>query len=277
MFCTKCGKENIDGTKFCVGCGSPLGAPAAPVAPVEAPAPVAPVAPVVAPASAPQEPKKKTGLIIGIVAAVVAVIAIVIGVLFATGIFGGDKDKDDKDDKKEKTTVEETTETTPETTEARLDGIEGCWKADKTYGHEWYGVEYNVTYTADVEFKGGKVYVTTTEEADVTKEDFISGATYYIENNYSAEDIEYLLYDYDCDTLEEYLENEYDNHLSSYTEELEFYYYFDEENERLYLWDEGETKQDAIDNDWYSDAELVEAVDDADDVLCLGDERYHRS
>ena len=32
MFCPKCGTKNVDGAKFCTGCGAPLGpAPAAPV------------------------------------------------------------------------------------------------------------------------------------------------------------------------------------------------------------------------------------------------------
>lgn len=81
MFCNKCGKENLEGSAFCIECGAQLTAPQAPVAPA-------------APAPAPN--KKKTGLIVGIVAAVVAIIAIVIGILFATDVIGGKNDSADK-------------------------------------------------------------------------------------------------------------------------------------------------------------------------------------
>lgn len=51
MFCTKCGKELDDGSKFCYYCGQPLASvsPVFPKAPVPPPAPVRPQSPVPAP------------------------------------------------------------------------------------------------------------------------------------------------------------------------------------------------------------------------------------
>jgi hypothetical protein len=98
--CPKCKAQCADGTKFCVTCGTPLGAD-----------PVQPQ-----PAWEPQEPgnkkKKKTGLIIGIVAAaivvVVAVAAVLLLVLVRPDDDGGDdgwsdvsSGDEDREDRKE--------------------------------------------------------------------------------------------------------------------------------------------------------------------------------
>ena len=45
MFCTKCGSQQADGTRFCTVCGNQLAVPVAPVAPVAPEIPEAPVAP----------------------------------------------------------------------------------------------------------------------------------------------------------------------------------------------------------------------------------------
>lgn len=89
MFCTKCGNQMPDGSKFCTKCGAPMGA-AAPEAPVESapaggtaagdvPAPVAVVEGAASAADSSSTPskKKRTGLVVGIAAAVVVVLAAV--------------------------------------------------------------------------------------------------------------------------------------------------------------------------------------------------------
>lgn len=94
MFCSNCGKQNMDGAKFCAGCGTPMMVVDETI-PVQQQTPVyatdTPVAP------APQKPNKnKKGLIIGIVVGVIVVIVAVIGILFATGVFETDSDTEDK-------------------------------------------------------------------------------------------------------------------------------------------------------------------------------------
>ena len=65
MFCPKCGTKNVDGAKFCRGCGAPLAAaPAAPVAGGSAAAPAA---------TAIKPKRKKAPFIVGAIVAVVAV------------------------------------------------------------------------------------------------------------------------------------------------------------------------------------------------------------
>ena len=224
MFCTKCGKENNDGAKFCTGCGNALSAPETPVvAPVEAPAPVAPVepvAPVVAPASAPapQQPKKKTGLIIGIVAGVVAIIVIVLGVLFATGAFGGDKDKDDKKDKKETTTVEETTveETTTETT-TEAPTIYGTWEA--SLDGEEDGMKWTMVCELTINEDGS--YELICVDYDIDKDDFVEYVVDGIEAELTEAEIQQFLDMYGYDSLEDYASQYYDTQISEIKEEYD--------------------------------------------------------
>ena len=69
MFCPKCGTKNVDGAKFCCGCGAPLGpAPAAPVA--------GGVGSTAVPAAGVKPRRKKAPVIIGAVVAVVAVVLV---------------------------------------------------------------------------------------------------------------------------------------------------------------------------------------------------------
>ena len=111
MFCSNCGKQNMEGAKFCAGCGTPMMV-VDEVNPIQQQAPVyftdTPVAP------APQKPNKnKKGLIIGIVVGVIVVIVAVIGILFATGVFETDSDTEDtkiEETKKEEKTSEPVTE-----------------------------------------------------------------------------------------------------------------------------------------------------------------------
>jgi|WetSurMetagenome_2_1015567.scaffolds.fasta_scaffold36660_1 hypothetical protein len=85
MFCPKCGKENIDGARFCNACGQPVPATGAPAA--VAPPPVLPGNPPAPPA------KKRSGLWTCLIVAIVlivlflvlVVIVIVAGFLLATG------------------------------------------------------------------------------------------------------------------------------------------------------------------------------------------------
>lgn len=79
MFCTKCGKELKDGSKFCTECGAALdGAPAPAPAPAPAQTPVYAAAPVYTPAPAAASKKKMSGGVIALIitAAVLAVAAI---------------------------------------------------------------------------------------------------------------------------------------------------------------------------------------------------------
>lgn len=79
MFCTKCGKELKDGSKFCTECGAALdGAPSPAPAPAPAQTPVYAAAPVYTPAPAAASKKKMSGGVIALIitAAVLAVAAI---------------------------------------------------------------------------------------------------------------------------------------------------------------------------------------------------------
>lgn len=75
MFCPKCGTKNVDGAKFCCGCGAPLGpAPAAPVA--------GGVGSTAVPMAAVVKPKRgKVPVIIGAVLAVVAAVLLAVFVV----------------------------------------------------------------------------------------------------------------------------------------------------------------------------------------------------
>ena len=89
MFCTNCGNQMLDGSKFCTKCGAPMGA-LAPEVPAEgasaggADAGDAPAhggatqgaAAAAGPSPAPSK-KKRTGLVVGIAAAVVVALAAV--------------------------------------------------------------------------------------------------------------------------------------------------------------------------------------------------------
>ena len=94
MFCPKCGTQNPDGSKFCKGCGAPLGAQSATgphagvtgAAPASAPSPVAGAAPAPGPAQeAAEKPRVKARVP---VVAVVVTIAAVLVVGLATRWFG---------------------------------------------------------------------------------------------------------------------------------------------------------------------------------------------
>ena len=247
MFCTKCGKENEDGAKFCNGCGATFESPVTPVAPVTpvvAPAPAS----TEATAPAPQQPKKKTGLIIGIV---VAVVAVIIAVVLAIVLLGGkdNNKKDDKDDDKT-TKVEETVdnkdkETAETTTEAVVnDPLVGKWQHVAT--EELAGYDSIITQTQEItmEFKNGKWICTEKVYLDMTKEEFIElGRTYY-ESNYTAEEIDEAMSDYGYDSLDEYIEDEYDSLV--WDDETEFNYSYDEKEERLYLWEDGGSKNEDV-------------------------------
>ena len=94
MFCPKCGTQNPDGSKFCKGCGAPLGAQSATgphagvtgAAPASAPSPLAGAAPAPGPAQeAAEKPRVKARVP---VVAVVVTIAAVLVVGLATRWFG---------------------------------------------------------------------------------------------------------------------------------------------------------------------------------------------
>ena len=75
MFCGKCGRQNDDNAKFCIGCGQPLNAaaPAQGTAPVNAGAPAQAAAPVnaAAPAQA-EENLADDGELVAVIAAAIA-------------------------------------------------------------------------------------------------------------------------------------------------------------------------------------------------------------
>lgn len=67
VFCTSCGVENADGTKFCTGCGNALAAPAPAAAPAGGVAYAAPAAPAyTAPQAAPAAAPGPIGPIMGV-------------------------------------------------------------------------------------------------------------------------------------------------------------------------------------------------------------------
>ena len=75
MFCMSCGKQQLDGAKFCTNCGAPLAAPGQAAAPVSAsPAPATAPAPGV-PTQPAGDKKPGHGKTIGVVIACVAIIA----------------------------------------------------------------------------------------------------------------------------------------------------------------------------------------------------------
>ena len=82
MFCSNCGAQCADGTKFCQSCGTPLNA---------APAPEATAAP-----AAPKAPKAKTNAVLGnlaptirpFLALILAGVAVLALVLFVLNTFG---------------------------------------------------------------------------------------------------------------------------------------------------------------------------------------------
>jgi len=103
MFCTQCGNQLADGSKFCAKCGAALPTHIPAAAPVQS-APVQPVSAPVQPKPTPAQPKpapvapqitheaarkveaaprkKKTGLIVGLIAAIVVVAALVCAFFF---------------------------------------------------------------------------------------------------------------------------------------------------------------------------------------------------
>lgn len=110
MYCTRCGSEYKEGSKFCPSCGAPIAnvpsptagsAPAAgpgfasTPAPAAAPgyAPTPTPAPVHAPAPAPVPPKKRhTGRIVAIALAAIAVVIAIVVAVFLLGGTSGAKD-----------------------------------------------------------------------------------------------------------------------------------------------------------------------------------------
>ncbi|MBM3250471.1 MAG: zinc ribbon domain-containing protein [Candidatus Omnitrophica bacterium] len=67
MFCTKCGSNNPDTSKFCVGCGAALGQAAAPQAPAYQP---------------PPPPPPKQGSPVMMIVVVVVILAVIAGAAF---------------------------------------------------------------------------------------------------------------------------------------------------------------------------------------------------
>lgn len=92
MFCTKCGKELKDGSRFCTGCGAALGgAPTPAPAPAPTPVPTPPPAPTPVPPPVSYTPavgkKKMSGGVIALIVAVavLAVAAVVLTVVLVLG------------------------------------------------------------------------------------------------------------------------------------------------------------------------------------------------
>jgi len=145
MFCTKCGKELPDGTKFCTGCGAeqkpvakpkdeapdlndnafvPTPAPAPEPTPTPEPTPDPAFNPSFGPMNefkaqlAKEEPKKSgKGKIIAIIIAIIAAIAVIAGLVFSVilpminddGDSGSGKKDSEKTEEEEETEEEETT------------------------------------------------------------------------------------------------------------------------------------------------------------------------
>lgn len=90
MFCPKCGTENPDGSRYCKGCGAPLGGQPATSRHAGAPAPGAAPAAAAAPTpdAAAATDEKSRGKVKSPVIAVAAAVVAVLVVGFATGWYG---------------------------------------------------------------------------------------------------------------------------------------------------------------------------------------------
>lgn len=109
MFCQKCGAQNDDNSKFCLGCGNSLTESVTPVTSPPPPPPMPPVynaaPPAYQQAPAPKAKKSHAGVIIIVLLLVLAVIAA--GIWF----FMFRDNDDDKETTAAQTTVEQTTAT----------------------------------------------------------------------------------------------------------------------------------------------------------------------
>ena len=211
MFCTKCGKENEDGAKFCNGCGATFESPVTPVAPVTpvvAPAP----APTEATAPAPQQPKKKTGLIIGIV---VAVVAVIVAVVLAIVLLGG-KDNNKKDDKEEETTKIETTVAPTETT-TEAPKLYGVWEG--TMDDDESGIKISMIFELTIEDDGSYELVCT--DCIVDKDSFVANIVEGIGAELTEAEIQEFLDAYGYETLEDYASDYYDETVAEIEAEYE--------------------------------------------------------
>jgi hypothetical protein len=85
MFCEKCGKQLLDGSTFCDGCGAPVSKPPVKAAPVESEVPVEPTAPVEATTAAVAKKPLNTKTLIGIGAVAVVIILIILIIALISG------------------------------------------------------------------------------------------------------------------------------------------------------------------------------------------------
>lgn len=270
MFCTKCGKENSDGAKFCTGCIEPT-TPVGPAAPVETP--VTPVAP------APQQPKKKIGLIIGIVVAAV-VISIVVASLFAIGVFEGDSSFSSNNNKDKEGKNQSNVNST--TMVESLSGIEGYWESDEggCIITSDMGVDYEQYYKNKIKFENGKVTGVETYTCSVSENEYVEQAFEYLKDEYDTlEEQENFASCYGCSTMEEALRYRYNTYIA-YTNEYEYYYYIDctadeyaegfaDITGTIYFWEEGQSQQEAIENGYYSEFWMRETPVNENDILAL--------
>jgi len=124
MYCPKCGATNDDTSKFCLGCGGPLGQQAESPAAAPPPAPVYNAPPAYQPPQTNPPKKSHTGIIV--VIALLLVLAIGAAVVFSVL-----SKKDDKDDKNSTTVVATTAKT--DTTKADATTEEESESQPSTY------------------------------------------------------------------------------------------------------------------------------------------------
>ncbi len=133
MYCPKCGATNDDTSKFCLGCGGPLGQQAEPPAAAPPPAPAYNAPPAYQPPQTNPPKKSHTGIIV--VIALILVLAIGAAAVFF--VLSNKDDKDDKNDKNSTTVV--TTTAKADTTKANATTDEESESQPSTYFSNPFG------------------------------------------------------------------------------------------------------------------------------------------
>lgn len=257
MFCSKCGTNNEDGVKFCIGCGASLTEPAQPAAPVQ-----------------PQSPKKnKKGLIIGIVAGVVALIAVISVIVF----FASKDKKEVKDDESSKPRVEDTvkTDNTDKNDETQTDSVDtkhdsrvvGKWKCvmseDIGNGTVLEMVAY-FDFTADGKCK---TYFDSDEVEKSMAESLYAAFNKEIGGSYTKAQIDELLAQSGQNSVKEMV----DSFMKEFNKDMETDGFWETENGMIYTWDKTQEKGDD-EPDKYTvseDGKTITVVEDEDTSYTL--------
>lgn len=264
MFCSKCGANNADGAKFCIGCGASLSEPVQPTASVPSVTPVPP-----------QNPKKKkTGLIIGIVAGAVALIAVIsVIVLFAS------KDKNgEKNNESSKPMVEDTVNSNEENNSSDVpqtdlvdtkhdSKVVGKWKCvmseDIGDGAVLEMIAY-FDFTADGRCK---IYFDSDEVEKSITESLYSAFNKEIGGSYTKAQIDELLAKSGQDSIKKMV----DGFMKEFRKDMDTDGYWETENGMMYTWDKTQKKGDE-EPDKYTvseDGKTITVVEDENTTYTL--------